>query len=436
MEQPPASPHNFGIELRRRRLASEHSLSDLARGINYTKGYLSRLESGHKRPSLEVARLCDAFLAADGALLQLVSPRRAPEAGDEPGLDRRDEGLTIHTRPDGSGEFQAISRRALFASGTVAMMSWTAGPAPAARPPIEFVEGGLAPYRRQLVNLRALGQTSSPGEVFPQVAAVASALRGRGERASGSDRAQAFFLAARFAEYAGWMAQENGDDSTSTWWTRLAVDLAEAGEDSDMTAYALVRAAEIALYRQDSVGVLASGHAALARAAGTRVRAFAWQRIAQGHALAGDETACLRALDQAEELVDAITGETVGGLPLGSSSVRSPLPFVRGWCLLDLGKPAKAAETLIPEFEAVPSEAFRVRARYGARLALALASVRQLDHACAVADRTIAAAHLVDSATVRVDLRLLKRTLGRWRDAPEVRRVNQGLTLVLQSGGN
>ncbi|MGW3786416.1 helix-turn-helix domain-containing protein [Micromonospora chokoriensis] len=435
MEQAPASSHNFGIELRRRRVALEHSLSDLARGINYTKGYLSRIESGQKRPSLEVARLCDAFLAADGALLQLVSPRPATEAGDEPGLDRRDEGLTIHTRPDGSGEFQAISRRALFASGTVAMMSWSAGP-PSPRPPVEFVEGGLAPYRRQLVNLRALGQTGPPGEVFPQVAAVASALRGRGERASGFDREQTFFLAARFAEYAGWMAQENGDDSTSTWWTKLAVDLAEAGDDSDMTAYALVRAAEIALYRHDAVGVLASGHAALAQAAGTRVRAFAWQRIAQGHALAGDETACLRALDQAEELVDAMSGDSVGGLPLGSSSVRSPLPFVRGWCLLDLGKPAKAAEALIPEFEAVPLEAFRVRARYGARLALALASVRQLDHACAVADRTITAAHLVDSATVRVDLRLLKRTLGRWRDAPEVRRVNQGLTLVLQSGGN
>ncbi|MFJ6168315.1 helix-turn-helix domain-containing protein [Micromonospora orduensis] len=436
MEQQPTGLHNFGTELRQRRLAAQRSLSDLARGINYTKGYLSKLESGHKRPSPEVARLCDAFLAADGALLRLVSPRRAPATGDDDsGPDGRDEGLTIHTRPDGSGEFQAISRRTLLASGTVAMMSWTAGPIPVTAR-TEIVHDGLDPYRRQLANLRALGQSSAPAEVFPQVAAVASALRGRGARASGPDRARAFLLASRFAEYAGWMAQENGDDRTSTWWTTLAVDLAEAGDDADMSGYASVRAAEIALYRQDAVGVLASGHEALARATGRRVRAFAWQRIAQGHALAGDENACLRALDQAEELTDP-TGEQPAGAtpPLGSSTVRSPLPFVRGWCLLDLGKPARAAETLLPEFDAIPSEAFRAQARYGARLALALASVRQLDHACAVAERTVAAAHLVDSATVRVDLRLLKRTLGRWRDVADVRRVNEDLTLALHSGG-
>ncbi|SCL49074.1 DNA-binding transcriptional regulator, XRE-family HTH domain [Micromonospora citrea] len=435
MEENPSSPHNFGNELRRLRLESGYSLSDLAREINYTKGHLSKIESGHKRPSLEMARLCDAFFAADGTLLRLVSARRAPEAGDTAGADRRDEGLTIHTRPDGSGEFHAVSRRALLASGTVAMMSWTARPV-AAAPPAAVLQDGFDAYRRQLTNLRALGQTSPPAEVFPQAAAVVSALRGRAVRASGTERAQALFLAARFAEYAGWMAQENGDDTTSTWWTALAVELAEAGDDPEMAGYALVRAAEIALYRQDAIGVLDAGQAALARPAGARVRAFALQRIAQGHALAGDEVRCLRALDQAEELVDPIGVEAVAGPPLGTSTVHNPIPFVRGWCLHDLGRPAKAAEVLVPEFDRIPASAFRARARYGARLALALASQRQLDHACAVAEQTIAAAQLVDSATVRVDLRLLRRTLGRWRDAPEVRRTNQGLTAVLHVGGN
>ena len=41
---------SFGAELRRRRVAAGLSLAQLAARIHYSKGYLSKIETGHKPP--------------------------------------------------------------------------------------------------------------------------------------------------------------------------------------------------------------------------------------------------------------------------------------------------------------------------------------------------------------------------------------------------
>ncbi|HEY3261498.1 MAG TPA: hypothetical protein VGJ95_14730 [Pseudonocardiaceae bacterium] len=41
-------------------------------------------------------------------------------------------------------------------------------------------------------------------------------------------------LAARYAEYAGWMAQESGNERGATWWTATAVRLAQADGDPEL----------------------------------------------------------------------------------------------------------------------------------------------------------------------------------------------------------
>ncbi|MGW5471435.1 helix-turn-helix domain-containing protein [Streptomyces chartreusis] len=98
LEQPPA----FGAELRRLRIAAGLTLAQLASSVHYSKGQLSKIETGQKRPSPELARLCDATLDADGALASLV-PTRPPR--------------TATTRP---------SKRDHVASGTTgAVPSWT-----------------------------------------------------------------------------------------------------------------------------------------------------------------------------------------------------------------------------------------------------------------------------------------------------------------------
>ncbi|MEU6775056.1 helix-turn-helix domain-containing protein [Streptomyces sp. NPDC046759] len=78
----PTTP-SFPAQLRRRRQQRGLSLADLARQTHYSKGYLSKIETGAKRATVDVARRCDQILGANGELLRLVvGPPRAAERDD------------------------------------------------------------------------------------------------------------------------------------------------------------------------------------------------------------------------------------------------------------------------------------------------------------------------------------------------------------------
>ncbi|MEU1557210.1 helix-turn-helix domain-containing protein [Streptomyces scabiei] len=76
---------SFPAQLRRLRQERGLSLTDLARRTHYSKGYLSKIETGAKRPTVDVARLCDQVLGAEGELLRLVRQTQ-PRDGD-PGTE-------------------------------------------------------------------------------------------------------------------------------------------------------------------------------------------------------------------------------------------------------------------------------------------------------------------------------------------------------------
>ncbi|MFF7211687.1 helix-turn-helix domain-containing protein [Streptomyces sp. NPDC008238] len=77
--------HSFPERLRRLRQERGLSLADLARRTHYSKGYLSKIETGAKRATVDVARLCDQVLGAEGKLLELVerAPQRPPGSREE-----------------------------------------------------------------------------------------------------------------------------------------------------------------------------------------------------------------------------------------------------------------------------------------------------------------------------------------------------------------
>lgn len=87
VEAPPALtitlPPDFGQELRRARTAAGLSLADLAGMVHYSRSHLSKIERGMKRPTQELARMCDVVLGADGVLVSLVPPG-SPTEGLEP----------------------------------------------------------------------------------------------------------------------------------------------------------------------------------------------------------------------------------------------------------------------------------------------------------------------------------------------------------------
>jgi transcriptional regulator with XRE-family HTH domain len=65
----------FGSALRALRCKQGLSLGDLAQLVNYSKSHLSRVETGKKQPSSDLARHCDAVLGAEGRLIRIVISR-------------------------------------------------------------------------------------------------------------------------------------------------------------------------------------------------------------------------------------------------------------------------------------------------------------------------------------------------------------------------
>lgn len=397
-------PHpstSFGEELRKRRLEAGLSLTDLSGLVHYSKAQLSKVERGIKTPSRDLARLCDAALGADGALIALSTPT----AVDSPAVSAsgrvEEENWMMQLSPDGPNSFGPVGRREVMNAGVASLMTWRSdgsGPAsPAAG------TGMLEASRSLFTHYRRLGQTVEPGLLLPVLIAQTHTLRELSAQSDSGTRRGLLALGSRYAEYVGWLVQETGDERAALWWTQRAVDLAAAGGDQALAGYALARRAQS--------GVLPS-----------RIRGLAAQREAQGHALAGDVGACLRALDRARTLL-AHRNDDADGPVIGSMHLPDSVGIVTGWCLVDLGRPREAGEELDRQLTLVGPDALRTQVRYGVRRALAHASAGEIDHACALTEPLLDGVAAVRSATVTTDLRRLVRVLGRYPDHPPVRRL-------------
>ena len=74
--------------------------------------------------------------------------------------------------------------------------------------------------------------------------------------------------------------------------------------------------------------------------------------------------------------------------------------------------------------------------RYQVRAALAYAMAGELERACELVVPLLDRIRILDSATIRHDLRGLARVLGRWRSHPTVCALFPALTALLQEKRN
>lgn len=410
----------FGTLLRNFRVAAGISLGDLARRINYSKGQLSKIENGHTKPSPALARLCDNELGTGGALAAaLRSQRRRTEPAPPQDV------WVLELDESGSLRYAELPRRQVL-TGAGALLGYAM--TRSAKPAID--QGTFAVLRASFDQQRALGTMMSPSLVLGPVIAHLHTLRTLAVDNPEPMRTQLLLLAARVAEYAGWMAQEAGQDADAARWTDRAVALARE-HDPHLASFALFRHAEMALYRHDPARTIELARQAQQdRAAGPRILGLAARCEAQGHALAGDLRGYQEAVDRAAELL--ATREQNTAPVLGPASVPDDLALVRGWSLYDLGRPAAAAELLDRQLPVIPPGARRARARFGVRRALAHALNGEIEQACLAAREVLADAAHVDSATVRIDLRELNRTINRWHSHPAVRELQGELVPLLR----
>lgn len=396
---------SFGALLRECRATAGISMGELAKRVNYSKSYLSKIENDIKPPNATLARLCDRVLDAGGALVDAARSTRDRPAPEYVELDRR---------------------QMLAGAGTLLGTLLVGGPRPV---PDERVVTGL---RTSFEHLRRLGMETSPTVVLEPLVAQVRTVHALAQENPEPARSRLLLLAARIAEYTGWLSQEAGNEQGALWWTRYAGELGLAGGDREIASYALVREAGLALYRQDPITTIDLAQRAQREGRiSARTLGLAARREAQGHALAGDRDGCERALDRAAELLEKSTVDTRAYSVLGSTAP-DPLGLARGWALADLGMPGEAAAILDRELARLPATSRRARARFGARRSLAHALAGEIDQSCLTLAETLEDAAHVDSATVRMDLRELSRTLSRWRNHGTVREIFPELSRVLQ----
>ncbi|MFF2541342.1 helix-turn-helix domain-containing protein [Kitasatospora sp. NPDC058063] len=415
------SSGDFGPELRRRRIAAGLTLTRLAELLSYSKGHLSKIERGHKPPPPQLARRCDVQLDAGGELERLLAGHDGTEPSQSGSPARSGTGDDVEPRlgsdRDGVRRPGALGRRQLLAVGATSLLGGgLAAAVPTAASATVMAESApVEIFRAQFDQMRQLGQSGDPGTLIPLLTVQTHTLQELAARADSANRDRLLVLAARYAEYTGWMAQEADDNASALWWTARAVELAQAGGDRDLASYALVRRALITLYAGDAAQTVQLVEAAQDDALPPRIRGLAAQREAQGHALAGDRTACLRSLDRARELLTRAEAENGATPVLGTTNLADPAAVVTGWCLYDLGRPGQAAEVLDREYPRIPGHAVRSRARYGIRRALAHAATGEPEHACELAAELLPLIPALRSATIRSDVHRLARELHRFR---------------------
>lgn len=412
----------FGALLRETRIAAGISLGALAQRINYSKSQVSKIENGHKRPTTQFAKLCDGALGSGGTLIAALPPSNAPAPAER---DIADDGVWV-MELDESGEvrIKELPRRQVLAGAAMLGLAIAGGRRP------ELDEPTFAVLRATFDQHRMLGTMTSPRVVLAQVVAHLHTLRSLAADNPEPMRTDLLLLASRVAEYAGWMSQEAGDEAGALRWTERAVSYAAAGRDPYLASFAQFRRAEIALYQNDPLRTVELARRAQDDpAAGPRILGLAARVEAQGHALAGDESEYQRALDRAADLL--ATRDPGTGPVLGSASVSDEVALARGWSLHDLGRPREAAEILDRQVAAIPPTARRARTRFEARRALAHAVSGDIDEACTVTRGLLDDAAQVDSATIRVDLGDLVKTLRRWHNDPAVRELYPDLVTTL-----
>nr|WP_158852037.1 helix-turn-helix domain-containing protein [Saccharothrix deserti] len=375
----------FSTELHRCRTAAALSQSALAKKIPCTTSHVSRLESGERRPSLRTAIKCDQILSADNALIRAAAEQRSQTEVHKM--------KTLWSNASNPDDPTMIAYDAL-----------------------------LSAYQKR-------GQQRPPAEVLESVGPEARLLLTLADKASAADRRLFLSAAAKFSEYAGWLAQEKGDDRLAVKWIDRTASLADRLGDRDLASYMLIRKALIAFYTDNSaITITLAEQAQGDTRVSPRVRGLAAVREAQGHALAHDEYQCERALDRARRLLDAPSGHTPA---FGSRHVPGLVATAEGWCRHDLGDHLRAATTLAEELARIPAQAARARARFGVRMLLAQAEGDQVDQVCAQAEPILDDAQQVDSATIRIDLRHLNRALGRFHRQEGVAEICRRISSLL-----
>jgi hypothetical protein len=236
----------------------------------------------------------------------------------------------------------------------------------------------------------------------------------------GARRVRLLQVGARYAEFTSWLNQDSGNLWAATHWADRAMEWAQEAGNPHMVSYVLVRKSDQAAATRDVPRAIGLAQSALqhGRRLTSRGRAVALQQLAVGHALAGDEVACQRALDTAAQLAERSQQDHDEGP--GRYCTPAYVEIQRAATWIELGRPERAITLFEDSLARLPSVHRRDRGVYLARLASAYALSDSPDTSVPKGWEALTVEHATGSRRITTELGQLGRRLTRWESMPEV----------------
>lgn len=232
-------------------------------------------------------------------------------------------------------------------------------------------------------------------------------------------------LGNRYAEFCGWLNQDQGRYSEAEAWTRKAVDFAQALDDPQLVSYTLMRRSNIATDAGHAHDALMLAESALRqRPLTSGLRAVALRQKAAAHALLGDQQGYRQSVDDG---LDCASQHDALSLLTGYCTI-SYMKMEAGAAAIELQQPRLATQLLTDADDTWPQGHERDHALCLARLAQAHASARNPDQACIAGRRAVQAAVLAPSARTISTLRVLRGALSRYRTQPGVADLRRAIS--------
>lgn len=384
---------DMGVVLRSYRRHPAHGRKplpqiDVARWLNITQGQLSRVEAGRNRVrDLDKLVHYAQRLRIPAELLWFDVDAADPEPPKTNGVLRLPGGAAV--------------------------------PA-AAAPTKPALAGSLLAALQQYVTTDNL---AGPRSLLPVAAQQTSFAERLLADSRGQGHADLLYVAARFAEFTGWLHQDVGDLQAAMRWSNTALDFAREANDAHLTSYIRMRKSNIASDARKPDLTIAFARAALQNPAALTpsLKAVALRQEAHGHALTGNYDACALALDHAfQHATDGPDDDT----DIARYCTPSYVEMEAAHCWVELGKPAKALVTLQQGLAAWHSDFRRDLGLCLARLAVAHAGTGQPDEALTVAQHSLAIAAETRSARTQRQLQRasdLLATAGAHEQAQQLR---------------
>jgi transcriptional regulator with XRE-family HTH domain len=247
------------------------------------------------------------------------------------------------------------------------------------------------------------------------------------QASAGSVRDDLLRLANRYAEFCGWLHQDQGRFADAQRWTTMALDFAHALGEPELLSYTLMRRSGIANDAGQPQEALLLADAALRpQDLPPRLTALALRVKAAAHAGLRDERSFRHTVEQGIEAASANDSS-----PVTAYCTDSYIRMEAGAAALTLDSPVLALELLSAAHASWPQGEDRDHALCLARLAQAHAAARDPDQACVLGHEAIEALQATSSGRAAATVRAIRATLNNYRANPNVKEFRQHVAEVL-----